>query len=67
MSDTLSSSHPAITDLSRCMGHLATIHGFVDAIRDQKRMRFIVLRDKTGKVQLAQSKEGSELTEVEFG
>tara|TARA_Y100000815_G_scaffold199336_1_gene182868 strand:- start:951 stop:1154 length:204 start_codon:yes stop_codon:yes gene_type:complete len=67
MSDSLSLSHPAITDLSHCMGHLSTIHGFVDAIRDPKRMRFIVLRDKTGKVQLAQSKEGSELTEVEFG
>ncbi|TAU57452.1 OB-fold nucleic acid binding domain-containing protein [Rhizobium ruizarguesonis] len=67
MSDTLSSSHPAIADLSHCIGHRVTIHGFVDAIRDQKRMRFIVLRDKTGKVQLAQSKQGSALTEVEFG
>lgn len=67
MSYTLSLSRPAISDLSHCMGHLATIHGFVDAIRDQKRMRFIVLRDKTGKVELAQTKEGSELTEAEFG
>lgn len=67
MSDILSLSHPAIADLSHCIGHRVTIHGFVDAIRDKKRMRFIVLRDKTGKVQLAQSKEGSPLTEVEFG
>lgn len=67
MSDTLSSSHPAVADLSHCIGHRVTIHGFVDPIRDQKRMRFIVLCDKTGKFQLAQSKEVSALTEVEFG
>lgn len=67
MSDTLSLIHPAIADLYHCIGDRVTIHGFVDAIRDQKRMRFIVLRDKTGKVQLVQSREGSALTEVEFG
>lgn len=67
MSDTLSLSHPAIADLSYRIGHRTAIHGFVDVIRDQKRMRLIVLRDKTGKVQLAQSKEGAALTEVEFG
>lgn len=67
MSDILSLSHPAIADLSHCIGHRVTTHGFVDAIRDQKRMRLIVMRDKTGKVQLGQSKEGSALTEVEFG
>lgn len=67
MCDTLSLSHPAIADLSHRIGHRTAIHGFVDAIRDQKRMRLMVVRDKTGKVQLAQSKEGSALIEVEFG
>jgi aspartyl/asparaginyl-tRNA synthetase len=38
------------------------LQGFAEAIRDQKRMRFIILRDPTGKVQLTQSKDNAALT-----
>lgn len=62
MSDTSSSSRTVVSDLPRCIGQRVTLHGFVDAIRDQKRMRFIILRDPTGKVQVTQSKDNAALT-----
>lgn len=59
-------SHPLkrtlVSDLPLSIGQRVRLHGFADAIRDQKRMRFIVLRDTTGKVQLTQSKDDAALT-----
>lgn len=46
-----------IRDLPLHIGQRIKLKGFAETIRDQKRMRFIILRDSTGKVQLTQSKE----------
>lgn len=62
MSHTAPLSRSVVSDLPLCIGQRVTLRGFVDAIRDQKRMRFIVLRDPTGKVQLTQSKDNATLT-----
>lgn len=64
MSDTSPSSYSIVSDLPLRIGQRVTLHGFVDAIRDQKRMRFIVLRDPSGKVQLTQSKDNTALTDT---
>ncbi|TGR72433.1 aspartate--tRNA(Asn) ligase [bacterium M00.F.Ca.ET.194.01.1.1] len=61
-------SHPflshdcPISELPLSIGQRVKLHGFVDTIRDQKHMRFIILRDGTGKVQLTQSKDDEALT-----
>ena len=62
MSDTSPSSRSFVSDLPLCIGQRVTLYGFAEAIRDQKRMRFIILRDPTGKVQLTQSKDQAVLT-----
>ncbi|WP_261334020.1 aspartate--tRNA(Asn) ligase [Rhizobium leguminosarum] len=62
MSPFSSLSRSLVAELSQCIGHRVKLQGFVEAIRDQKRMRFIVLRDPTGKVQLTQSKDNTALT-----
>lgn len=62
MSDPRSLKRSHIVDLHRCIGQRVTLCGFAEAIRDQKRMRFIVLRDPTGKVQLVQSKDNDAFT-----
>ena len=60
-------SHPflsydrPISELPLSIGHSVKLHGFVDTIRDQKHMRFIILRDGTGKVQLTQNKDNKAL------
>lgn len=64
MSDSLPSRRSIVSDLPSRIGQRVTLHGFVDAIRDQKRMRFIVLRDPSGKVQLTQSKDNTALTDA---
>jgi aspartyl/asparaginyl-tRNA synthetase len=46
----------AIADLCRHIGATARVSGFVEAIRDQKRMQFVVLRDRTGSAQLVHAK-----------
>ncbi|MBY5472925.1 aspartate--tRNA(Asn) ligase [Rhizobium leguminosarum] len=53
-----------IAQLPMLVGQRVRLCGFAEAIRDQKRMRFIVLRDHTGKVQLTQSKDNLSLTAV---
>ena len=40
-----------IEELSDRVGERATIRGWVNAVRDQKRMQFLVLRDETGLAQ----------------
>ena len=43
-------------DLKKHIGKTVIVKGFIDTIRDQKRMQFIVLRDYSGKTQLLHMK-----------
>jgi aspartyl-tRNA synthetase len=45
-----------IADLRRHIGATARVSGLVETIRDQKRMQFVVLRDRTGSAQLVHEK-----------
>jgi aspartyl-tRNA synthetase len=54
----------AISDLPALVGQRVRLCGFAETIRDQKHMRFIVLRDPTGKVQLTQSKDDASLSDA---
>jgi aspartyl-tRNA synthetase len=45
-----------IEEVSRHVGHTVTIKGFVETVRSQKRIMFIVIRDTTGKVQVTHMK-----------
>lgn len=51
-----------VSELPRLIGQRVKLCGFVASIRDQKRMRFIVLRDPSGTVQLVHSKDGGGLS-----
>jgi aspartyl-tRNA synthetase len=62
MLHTLPLTRSFISDLPSLIGQRVKLCGFAEAIRDQKRMRFIILRDATGKVQLTQTKDNSDLT-----
>ncbi len=46
-----------IQELAQKVGERVTVRGWVHAIRDQKRMQFLVLRDETGLVQVVLPKE----------
>jgi len=54
-----------IAELPQKIGERVRIRGWVNALRDQKRVQFIVLRDETGLAQvvLAKGEEPSELNE----
>ncbi|NTI49011.1 aspartate--tRNA(Asn) ligase [Agrobacterium rhizogenes] len=54
----------SISDLPSLIGQRVKLCGFAETIRDQKHMRFIVLRDPTGKVQLTQAKEHAGLAAI---
>jgi aspartyl/asparaginyl-tRNA synthetase len=45
-----------VANLWRHIGATARVSGFVETIRDQKRMQFVVLRDRTGSAQLVHEK-----------
>jgi aspartyl-tRNA synthetase len=49
-----------IKDLKNHVNKTVTVKGFVDTIRDQKRMQFLVLRDYSGKAQLLHAKSKTE-------
>ncbi len=49
-----------IKNLKNCIGKTIVVKGFIDTIRDQKRMQFLVLRDHSGKVQLLHMKSKTE-------
>jgi aspartyl-tRNA synthetase len=55
-----------IADLSRHIGETVRLRGWVNAIRDQKRVQFVVLRDETATAQLVLAKDDtpSELNEL---
>ena len=59
-----SSPRTLIADLPEHIGGTVTVCGFVDTIRDQKRMQFIVLRDATGLVQIVHPKSDDTLTDL---
>jgi aspartyl-tRNA synthetase len=46
-----------ISELAEKIGEQVTIRGWVQALRDQKRMQFIVIRDETGLAQVVLGKE----------
>jgi nondiscriminating aspartyl-tRNA synthetase len=45
-----------IEDLPRKVGEQVTIRGWVHAVRDQKRMQFVIIRDETGLAQVVLEK-----------
>ncbi|HXB63518.1 MAG TPA: aspartate--tRNA(Asn) ligase [Solirubrobacteraceae bacterium] len=45
------------TDLTAEVGATVRLRGWVNAVRDQKRMQFLILRDETGMVQVALQKD----------
>jgi nondiscriminating aspartyl-tRNA synthetase len=53
-------------ELSGKVGEQACVRGWVHAVRDQKRMQFVIVRDETGLVQVALAKQDppSELNEA---
>ena len=48
--------------LQTLIGQKVQIAGFVQSVRDQKRMQFVILRDHTGMIQLFHEKGGDEDT-----
>jgi aspartyl-tRNA synthetase len=55
-----------IAELRDRVGEQVTIRGWVHAVRDQKRMQFLVIRDESGLAQvvLAKEEEPSELNQA---
>jgi aspartyl-tRNA synthetase len=51
------STRTCIADLQAHVGQRVRVRGWVHALRDQKRVQFVVLRDETGLAQLVLSKE----------
>src|SRR5271163_1310242 len=58
-------SRTLIAELPERLGEQVTVRGWVNAVRDQKRMQFVIVRDETGLVQMVLAKEDplSELNE----
>ena len=54
-----------IAQLPQMVGERVTIRGWAQAVRDQKRVQFVIVRDETGLVQvvLEKSEPPSELNE----
>jgi aspartyl-tRNA synthetase len=54
-----------IQDLVNLVDQSVTIYGWVDTIRDQKSVQFVIIRDETGKVQVVHDRqENPDLAEV---
>ncbi|NSW53153.1 MAG: aspartate--tRNA(Asn) ligase [Anaerolineae bacterium] len=54
-----------IAELSQCIDQTVKISGWLQVLRDQKSMQFLILRDRTGLVQVAHWKKGNpELAEL---
>ncbi len=49
-----------IVELRKSVGKKVKIHGFLQTLRDQKKMQFLILRDATGLVQVAHYRPGNE-------
>jgi nondiscriminating aspartyl-tRNA synthetase len=46
-----------ISELPSCVGERATVRGWVQTVRDQKRVQFLVIRDEAGAVQVVLGKD----------
>ena len=59
-------SRTLVADLPEHIGERVTVRGWVHALRDQKRMQFVIVRDETGLAQVAFAKDdpASELNEA---
>ena len=59
-------SRTLVADLHGHIGERVTVRGWVQALRDQKRMQFLILRDETGLAQVVLPKEepASELNDA---
>jgi len=53
-----------IGDLKNYIGKYVNVAGWVDKLRDQKKMQFLILRDHTGLVQAVNSKERKSLDDI---
>lgn len=53
-----------IDSLYQAVGEKVRVSGWVDKIRDQKKMQFIILRGEGGKVQVVNEKSGKNLDEI---
>jgi aspartyl-tRNA synthetase len=51
--------HTSVADLKKMVGQKVKLQGFMQTLRDQKKMQFIILRDLTGLVQIALWKQGN--------
>lgn len=60
----MSQSRTLIKNLGNHIGEKVRVGGWVDTVRNQKSMQFLVLRDHTGKVQVANFKSGKPLDEI---
>jgi aspartyl-tRNA synthetase len=49
----------SVADLKNMVGQKVKLQGFMQTLRDQKKMQFIILRDLTGLVQIALWKQGN--------
>lgn len=49
-----------IADLKKSIGQKVKVHGFLQTLRDQKKMQFLILRDSTGLVQVAHYRPNNE-------
>lgn len=49
----------AIRDLKEHVGEVVRLQGWLQTLRDQKSMQFLILRDRTGLVQIAHWKKGN--------
>ncbi len=49
-----------ISDLKDHMNELVTVKGWLQVLRDQKKMQFLILRDRTGMVQVAHYRPSNE-------
>jgi aspartyl-tRNA synthetase len=51
-----------VCNLARAVGEDIVVKGWVQSIRDQKKMQFVVVRDHTGCVQVVREKKGDDLS-----
>jgi hypothetical protein len=51
---------PSVEDLRRHIGAVVSLNGFVEAIRDQKRMQFLILNSHGNGVQISHEKTGED-------
>lgn len=64
--DTNSTERTAITDLENVAGKQVRVAGFVETIRAQKKVQFVVVRDRSGPVQVThvRSDDGKEVEQA---